>query len=180
MFSLKAIKKYIMAFMAIKFDWHPQESQMLVGKYIWQCIILNSLQSVVNDPKFNCRRHVSICRYTSPHNSDTISGPAGPHLTYHLINCASKDIIIGNIYHPPHDNNNKESISTFISELDSILSSTNATRRDIIISGNFNINLLHINICNKEHYGSFIDLMVAYSLIPKITLPTKIAENSCS
>ena len=52
----------------------------------------------------------------------------------------TKDIIIGNIYRLPHDNNNKENISTFISELDPILSSINATRKDIIITGDFNIN----------------------------------------
>ena len=92
----------------------------------------------------------------------------------------TKDIIIGNIYRPLYDNNNKENISTFISELDPILSSINATRKDIIITGDFNINLLHINVCNKEHYGDFLDLMLDYSLIPKITLPTRMAENSCS
>ena len=92
----------------------------------------------------------------------------------------TKDIIIGNIYRPPYDNNNKENISTFISELDPILSSINATRKDIIITGDFNINLLHINVCNKEHYGDFLDLMLGCSLIPKITLPTRMAENSCS
>ena len=52
----------------------------------------------------------------------------------------TKDIIIGNIYRLPYDNNNKENISTFISELDPILSSINATRKDIIITGDFNIN----------------------------------------
>ena len=54
----------------------------------------------------------------------------------------TNDIIIGNIYHPPHDNNNKENISTFISELHSISSSINATRRDMIITGDYNINLI--------------------------------------
>ena len=49
-----------------------------------------------------------------------------------------------------------------------------------IIIGNFNINLLHINICNKEHYGDFLDLMLGYNLIPKSMLPTRMTEDSCS
>ena len=35
-------------------------------------------------------------------------------------------------------------------------------------------------MCNKEHYGDFLDLMLGHSLFPKITLQTRTAENSCS
>ena len=82
---------------------------------------------------------------------------------------------------PPYDDNNKGNISTsIISELDLILSSISATRKDLIITRNFNINSLHIYLCNKEHYGDFLDQMLGHSLIPTITLPTRMAENSCS
>ena len=52
--------------------------------------------------------------------------------------------------------------------------------RDLLIAGDFNINLLHINYCNKEHFGNFMDLFLGYSLFPKITFSTRLGENSCS
>ena len=91
------------------------------------------------------------------------------------------EIVIGNIYRPPYGNNGKENISTFISELDPILANLSNTNRDMVITGDFNINLLHINLANKEHFGEFIDLMLGHSLFPKITFPTRIGDNgSCT
>ena len=80
-----------------------------------------------------------------------------------------KDLVLGNIYRPPHDNNTQINISTFVTELDPMLSSLTNTRDDILITGDFNINLLQINVVNKEHYAQFLDLMLAYSLSPTIT-----------
>ena len=92
----------------------------------------------------------------------------------------TKDNIIGNKYRPPYDNNYKENINSFTSELDPILSSFDTSTNDLIVTGDFNINLLQVNMSNKEHYGDFLDLMLGHSLFPKITLPTRTAENSCS
>ena len=93
----------------------------------------------------------------------------------------NKEIILGNIYRPPFDNNGRENIRTFIEELNPIISHFNTSCRDIVITGDFNINLLHVNNANKEHYGEFLDLMLGYSLFPKITLPTRIGDNgSCT
>ena len=92
----------------------------------------------------------------------------------------TKDIIIGNIYRRPFDNNFKENINSFTSELDPISSSFDTNTNDLIVTGDFNINLLQVNVCNKEHYGDFLDLMLGHSLFPKITLPTRTVENSCS
>ena len=90
-------------------------------------------------------------------------------------------IVIGNIYSPPYDNNGKENIGTYISELDPVLSNLSNTNRDMVIIGDFNINLLHINLANKAHLGEFIDLMLGLSLFPKITFPTRIGDNgSCT
>ena len=89
-------------------------------------------------------------------------------------------IIIGNIYRPPYDNNCKENINSFTSELDPILSSFDTSTNELIVTVDFNINLLQVNMCNKGHYGDFLDLMLGHSLFPKITLPTTTAENSCS
>ena len=92
-----------------------------------------------------------------------------------------KDIVLGNIYRPPHDNNNQININTFVTELDQMLSSLTNNRDDFLIAGDFNINLLQINVVNKEHYAQFLDLMLAYSLFPKITFPTRTSESgSCT
>ena len=93
----------------------------------------------------------------------------------------NKEIVIGNIYRPPYGNNGKENIGTFISELDPVLSNLSNANRDMVITGDFNINLLHINLANKEHFGEFVDLMLGLCLFPKITFPTRIGDNgSCT
>ena len=91
-----------------------------------------------------------------------------------------KEIVLGNIYRPPYDNNNESNINTFVTELNPIIGIISDDKRDLIIAGDFNINLLHINTCNKEHFGNFLDLMLGYSLFPKITFPTRLSNNSCS
>ena len=91
------------------------------------------------------------------------------------------DIVLGNIYRPPHDNNNQTNINTFVTELDPILSSLTNNKRNFLIAGDFDINLLQINVVNKEHLAQFLDLMLAYSLFPKITFPTRTSESgSCT
>ena len=62
-----------------------------------------------------------------------------------------------------------------------MLFSLTNNRDDFLIAGDFNINLLQINVVNKEHYAQFLDLMLAYSLFPKITFPTRTSESgSCT
>ena len=89
-----------------------------------------------------------------------------------------KDIIIGNVYKPPHDNNNKDNIDAFIEEMNPVIDQINASNLDTFCAGDFNIDLLKMNI--KEHYSSFLDMMVHNSLFPKITLPTRFSKKSCS
>ena len=78
----------------------------------------------------------------------------------------NKEILLGSIYRPPFDNNGRENVATFIEEINPILSNFNKSCRDIVITGDFNINLL------RRHYGEFLDLMLGYSLFLKITFPT--------
>ena len=101
-----------------------------------------------------------------------------------------KEIVVGNIYRPPYDNNNEQNVTTFVTELEPIIATLNDNNRELLIAGDFNINLLHINTCNKEHFGQFLDMLLGYSLFPKITFPTslfpkitfptRLGENSCS
>ena len=91
-----------------------------------------------------------------------------------------KEIVVGNIYRPPYDNNNEQNVTTFVTELEPIIATLNDNNQELLIAGDFNINLLHINTCNKEHFGQFLDMLLRYSLFPKITFPTRLGENSCS
>lgn len=90
----------------------------------------------------------------------------------------NKDIVLGNIYRPPYENNNSRNVGQFIAELDPVLAEITKSNRFCIIAGDYNINLLQIG--NKRHYNDFLDLMISHSLFPKITLPTRLGRNSCS
>ena len=86
----------------------------------------------------------------------------------------SKDMIIGNTYRPPRDLN--ENYMQFLNEFTSIISLIDKTNSDIIIAGDFNINLLKIN--EKNSVGEFFDMLMSNSLYPHITLPTRFSNNN--
>ena len=54
-------------------------------------------------------------------------------------------IIIGNIYKPPKDNNNFGNVNGSIDELEPILRDLGNTNSEVLICGEYNINLLKIN-----------------------------------
>ena len=89
-----------------------------------------------------------------------------------------KNKVIGNIYRPPHNNNNNENVDTFISELSPIIDILQKENAYSAIVGDFNINLLQIS--ERDKYGEFLDLMCTNSFFPKITLPTRCARRSCT
>ena len=82
-----------------------------------------------------------------------------------------KPLTICNIYRPPHDNNNNDNISNFLSELSPVLDILQKENSYAAIVGDFNINLLQIN--EREKFEDFFDLMCTNSFYPKITLPTR-------
>ena len=83
-------------------------------------------------------------------------------------------MIIGNIYRPPRDPN--ENYMQFLNEFTSIISLIDKTNSDIIIAGDFNINLLKIN--EKNIVGEFFDMLISNSFYPHITLPTRFSNNN--
>ena len=91
-----------------------------------------------------------------------------------------KEFVVGNIYRPPYDNSNEQNVTTFVTELEPIIAALNDGNHELLIAADFNINLLHINNCNKDHFGNFLDMLLGHSLFPKITFPTRLGENSCS
>lgn len=88
------------------------------------------------------------------------------------------DVIVGNIYRPPRNNNNNETISQFLLELDPLINELSQENNDILISGDFNIDLLKIN--ERALFADYLDSFLGYSFYPKITMPTRLATHSAS
>ena len=85
-------------------------------------------------------------------------------------------IVIGNIYRPPR--NLLESFKTFYNELEPILQKLNSNTPEIIITGDFNIDLLKAN--TNATFSDFFDLVTTHNFIPKITLPTRFSERTAT
>ena len=86
-----------------------------------------------------------------------------------------RPIAIGNIYRPPHNNN--DNIETFIEEMSPIINTLQKENKYATIVGDFNINLLLIN--EKRKFDEFFDLMCTNIFFPKITLSTRSSKRSC-
>ena len=83
----------------------------------------------------------------------------------------NKTFKIGCCYRPPSSNYND-----FISTLNSSLHCINRSRNDLILCGDFNLNLLQIHSDNNSL--NFYDSMASLSLLPVISQPTRITNNS--
>ena len=86
----------------------------------------------------------------------------------------SKMFTIGNIYRSPRTRN--EDLSAFIDEFTSIMSRLENGNNDIVIAGDFNINLLKLN--ENEMFSSFFDMLISHSFYPQITLPTRFTRTT--
>ena len=72
------------------------------------------------------------------------------------------------IYRPPRTL--REQTKQFISEFTSLVQDLDNTNFNIVLAGNYNLNLLKIN----EICCNFFDLLTSHSLFPHITLPTRL------
>ena len=80
---------------------------------------------------------------------------------------------MGNIYRSPRDLN--VNYKQFIDEFSLLLLSTfDQNNSEVIITGDFNINLLKIN--QKEIFSEFFYSLTEHSFFPKITLPTRFSN----
>ena len=87
-------------------------------------------------------------------------------------------IIIGNIYRPPRSNNNNKTIKQFCEELTPVISNISKNSCHIIITGDFNIDLLQIN--ERSEFQKYFDLFITHGLFPNITVPTRCCRSSSS
>ena len=88
----------------------------------------------------------------------------------------NKTVIIGNIYRPPGESNHE--ISQFIDELNITIQNRKLRNKIIILSGDFNINLLKLN--EKQVHANYFDMLTTNSLLPNITHPTRITRTSAT
>ena len=87
-------------------------------------------------------------------------------------------LVIGNIYRPPKYNNNNATVENFAHKITPIISSIAKSSCNIVISGDFNIDLLQIN--ERVKYQKYFDMFVTNGLFPLITLPTREGKHSAT
>ena len=85
-------------------------------------------------------------------------------------------IVIGNIYRPPKHDNNNTTIENFLNELTPVIFKMAKINTNIIITGDFNIDLLQMN--ERVKFQKYFDLFVTNGLFPLITLPTRTSKQS--
>ena len=86
----------------------------------------------------------------------------------------NKQFILGVVYRPPNSD-----CKIFNEKLDEIISSLNHSNyKDCIICGDFNLNMLNYIECNNT--VKFMNIMNSASLIPVISKPSRITENSAT
>ena len=88
----------------------------------------------------------------------------------------NKPLIIGNIYRPPREL--IEPLTCFIEEFNTAINHNKIRGKKMILSGDFNINLLKIS--EKIMYANFFDMLTANSLLPNIACPTRITQTSAT
>ena len=84
----------------------------------------------------------------------------------------AKPVLIGNIYRPPRDL--IENYNEFMDEITPILNNLESSNCDVILTGDFNIDLLKIN--QKQIISEYFDMLTNHSFFPKITLPTRLSK----
>ena len=86
--------------------------------------------------------------------------------------------IIGNIYRPPKFNNCNQTINKFTNELTPLIDKLEHNNSDVLITGDFNIDLLKLQ--EREKFQEYLDLFMSHGLFPQITFPTRFSRKSCS
>ena len=88
-------------------------------------------------------------------------------------NKKSKNIVLNLVYHPPNGDH-KELENNFKSSL----SKREISHKDVILAGDFNINLLNFDTNKKVQ--NFLNLMFRFGMIPTINKPTRVTRQTDS
>ena len=86
----------------------------------------------------------------------------------------SKTQIVGNIYRRPNEilHDFRMFQEEFVGTLE------NFNRNPVYLCGDFNIDLLKLNV--KDHYHTFFNILIAAGYFPRISLPTRITNHSAT
>ena len=93
-----------------------------------------------------------------------------------IVDDSNKKITICNIYRPPKNNNNHASIDLFMQEFNPVLLDINKDAKNVVLTGDFNIDLLKLN--SNEKFQEFYDTLTKIDLLPVITLPTRMSTRN--
>ena len=85
----------------------------------------------------------------------------------------SKHVVIGVLYKPPGCK-----FSDFLETFESILQCINNEHKPCLLLGDFNVNLLSLDISNNVK--GFYDTLVSYNMLPLIQIPTRITRNTAT
>ena len=82
--------------------------------------------------------------------------------------------VLGNIYRLPRETN--QDYKNFTKEFSDILHQFEHTKTDVVIFGDYNIDLLQVK--EKARVNNYFDFIISKGYIPKITLPTRFSRNT--
>ena len=98
-----------------------------------------------------------------------------PHFPrLHTTDTLTNPFIICNVYRPARST--IPVLREFLNELAPVVNSLDMLNHNVILAGDFKINLLKVN--ENLLYGEFLDLLMSHSLNPQITLPTRFSTNN--
>ena len=140
--------------------------QMYTQPYSNQCSIKGGLVTYV-------RNSINVGNIQNFNNFNTWEG-----LLIDILDCENNLVQICNIYRPPKGNNNHASIDSFLQEFCPIIDNTTRQNKNLILAGDFNIDLLKLNTNGK--YQEFYDFITGHNLLPNITLPTRLSKRSAT
>ena len=105
-----------------------------------------------------------------PELSDTIDSCESLFAEIELTN---KNIIIGCLYRPPGND-----ISTFTSDVETLLAKLNKLNKRVYLLGDYNIDLLKVH--NHTPSREFVDCMFSSSFVPLIHRPTRLTDTTAT
>ena len=83
---------------------------------------------------------------------------------------------MSNLYKPPRDNNNAANRNAFTMEPERILQELSSTNAEVLICGDYNINLLKVN--GETHFSDVLDMVLGHVFYLKITLHMRLNNSS--
>ena len=81
-------------------------------------------------------------------------------------NSLKNNFLIENMYKPPTDNDNANDMNAFTIEIEPVLQERSSTYAEVLICGDYNINLLKLT--GESHPSDFFDIMLGHSFIQKL------------